>query len=61
MGAWIEIIVLYDKMYMNEVAPLVGAWIEIPLPKRKVEENEVAPLVGAWIEIVHGIVVSDPH
>ena len=52
MGAWIEIIKIYDPSTGVYVAPLVGAWIEICRENSVFQKRiPVAPLVGAWIEI----------
>ena len=29
VGAWIEMLVVFDPPHLEHVAPLVGAWIEI--------------------------------
>ena len=51
VGAWIEIMLLFNVSNHVKVAPLVGAWIEIYRCYKLRYFSEVAPLVGAWIEI----------
>ena len=52
VGAWIEIICVFESVRKRTVAPLVGAWIEISGMIGTTQTHWVAPLVGAWIEIM---------
>ena len=60
VGAWIEMLEVYQKYSVVCVAPLVGAWIEILSIIFPYAVFFVAPLVGAWIEMyINGGITID--
>ena len=50
-GAWVEIILVLEKIQDKYVAPLAGAWVEITSYSFTLVSGAVAPLAGAWVEI----------
>ena len=50
--AWIEIILVTEKLFKSLVASFSEAWIEINLGKNENEGEQVASFSEAWIEIL---------